>query len=249
MKRFICLLFALSFISVISYAENIDFVGVWVSNRETSDGDTIINYFHLFEDNTAYYSAEKYNTSSKYHESSFHFCTWQYNGEELIFTFTNENNTVLSYYVVNESCFALDKNGKYNPFAKVNYSFKSPKETQEADRDPVGMWSFYWDAQSLNKQLGSKRMSFDINAINLYLFSNGSAYMTNCSVVDGDPDFSRGALDGLWIGNAEDMTIRVGEQTYKAWIDDDGRLFLKMTDSMAFIYTKIKNYDYKEGTL
>ena len=116
--------------------------------------------------------------------------------------------------------------------------------------DPVGMWSFYWDARKLNEALGSKnRMSFDIQCYDLYLFDDGSAYMTKCDVLNGKADFSLGALSGLWIGDASEMTIRIEDTTYKAWIDDSGSLFLKMTDAMALIFTKIESYNYKDGMI
>ena len=116
--------------------------------------------------------------------------------------------------------------------------------------DPAGMWSFYWDARELNESLGSKnRMSFDIQCYNLYLFDDGSAYMSSCDVLNGKANFSLGALSGVWIGDNNDMTIRVGDQTYKAWIDEEDRLFLKMTDKMAFIFTRISSYNYKEGKI
>ena len=122
--------------------------------------------------------------------------------------------------------------------------------SEESAASPVGMWSFYWDARELNESLGSKnRMSFDIQCYNLYIFDDGSAYMTSGNIRDGKTDFSMGALSGIWIGDANEMTIRVGNQTYKAWINESDRLFLKMTDSMAFIFTRISSYDYKEGTI
>lgn len=113
--------------------------------------------------------------------------------------------------------------------------------------DPVGMWSFYWDARELNESLGSNRMSFDIESYNLYLFDDGSAYMSNCDVVNGKANFSLGALSGVWVGDDTELTIRVGDQTYKAWIDENDRLFLKMTSNIAFIFTRISSFNYKDG--
>lgn len=122
--------------------------------------------------------------------------------------------------------------------------------SEEPVASPDGMWSFYWDARELNESLGSKnRMSFDIQCYNLYIFDDGSAYMTSVDIRDGKTDFSMGALSGIWIGDASGMTVRVGDRTYKAWIDESDRLFLKMTDRMAFIFTRIPSYDYKEGKI
>lgn len=119
-----------------------------------------------------------------------------------------------------------------------------------AETDPCGMWSFYWDARELNKLLGSGRMSFDMQFYNLYLFEDGSAFMTTGSLKNGKYDFKDGQeISGVWIGDAAGMTIRVGDGTYKAWIDDKDRLFFKMTDKMANIFYRVPLYNYEEGFL
>lgn len=117
--------------------------------------------------------------------------------------------------------------------------------------DPVGMWSFYWDTKEYNELFkGTKaEMSDDIMCYNLYLFSDGSAYMTNGSGSTDRMNFSYGALSGVWIGDQNDLTIRVKDNTFKAWIDESDRLFLKMTDSIAFLFFRIPSYDYTEGKI
>ena len=128
--------------------------------------------------------------------------------------------------------------------------FSSSEEpAPEIQFSPVGMWSFYWDARQLNKTLGKNKMSFEIQAYSLYLLDNGSAYMQQANVKTDGSDFSPLLLSGIWIGDASDMTIRVGESTFKAWIDSTGKLYLKMTDDMATVFQHIENFDYNEGML
>lgn len=118
------------------------------------------------------------------------------------------------------------------------------------DQNPRGMWSFYWDARELNVMLGSSRMSFDILFYNLYLFEDGSAFMTTGSLKNGKYDFKNGReISGVWLGDAAGMTIRVGDNTYKAWLDDRDRLCFKMTDKMIYIFNRVPLFNYKEGFL
>lgn len=119
-----------------------------------------------------------------------------------------------------------------------------------SESDPCGMWSFCWDARELNDQLGSNRMSFDQQFYNLYLFEDGSAFMTFGSLKNGKYDFKDGReISGVWIGDATELTIRVGDGTHKAWIDDQDRLFFQMTDTMAYIFYRVPLYNYEEGLL
>ena len=110
------------------------------------------------------------------------------------------------------------------------------------DQDPCGMWVFYWDARSLP-------MSFDIQAYSLFLLEDGSAYMQHAQVKNGKNKITPDLISGVWIGDASELTIRVSDNIYKAWIDSSGRLFLKMTDSMAYVFTKVPLYNYEEGIL
>ncbi len=109
-------------------------------------------------------------------------------------------------------------------------------------QDPCGMWVFYWDARDLP-------MSFDIQAYSLFLMEDGSAYMQHAHTKNGRNKITPDLISGVWIGDASELTIRVADNTYKAWIDDSGRLFFKMTDSMAYIFTKVPLYVYEEGIL
>lgn len=111
----------------------------------------------------------------------------------------------------------------------------------EENTSPVtGKWSCYFDIASLGEAY-LKVMSYSLMVYDLYLFENGSAYMTNLSIdkKTGKPDFSFGALDGVWIGDSSDMTIKVGSQTYKASISEDGYLLLYMTKSVPMAFVRV----------
>ena len=133
-------------------------------------------------------------------------------------------------------------------FSIVSFA-EEPEIIIEEEYSPVGMWSFYWDAWQLNKTLGSKGMSFEIQAYTLFLLDNGAAYMQQAYVKKDKSDFTPLMLSGIWLGDMHDLTIKVGDSTFKAWIDSTGRLFLKMTDEMATIFQHIDSYDYNEGMI
>ena len=117
--------------------------------------------------------------------------------------------------------------------------------------DVTGKWSMYVDATRLSDDLRAV-FQYDLLVYDLYLFRNGAAYMTKLDIKKGtnDPDFSYGALSGIWIGDAEDMTVRVADQTFKAKISDDGYLLLYITEKLPFPMVKVETTDrfYKELT-
>ena len=133
--------------------------------------------------------------------------------------------------------------------AKIAEEDQEKEDDVHSDTSPVGMWSFYWDARQLNKALGNNAMNFDIKSNSLFLLDSGAAYLQQATVKDGKEEFYPELLSGMWIGNAEDLTIKIDDMTFKAWIDNSDRLFFKMTDSMASIFNRVTPYDYKEGFL
>ena len=75
--------------------------------------------------------------------------------------------------------------------------------------------------------------------MDLYFMDNGAVYMTNASAPKGkEPEFSAGALSGLWIGSADDISMRIGDQTYKAHITEDGYLAVYMTKALPMLFRK-----------
>ena len=112
--------------------------------------------------------------------------------------------------------------------------------SESSNTQICGKWSCYFDATQLS-QASQDVLDFSLLVYDLYLFDNGSAYMTNLTIhkKTQKPEFSYGALTGVWIGNQSDMSIRVGDQTYKAEITDDGYLLLYMTKALPLPFVHV----------
>ena len=113
---------------------------------------------------------------------------------------------------------------------------------EEATYDFCGKWSFYWDLRELPEEL-QKVMDDSIMSYELYLFPDGSANMTSMSMSKKSKiDFSRGALDGVWLNSGNDLVIRVGTVTYKAeYIDNVLNVYF--TDKIYFPFVHIDQTD------
>ena len=98
-----------------------------------------------------------------------------------------------------------------------------------------GKWSVYFDVREINKTLLQKA-DFDIRAIDLYIFENGSCYISTFEIKDGtlSPNTT---ISGIWIGDEKDITMRFGEQVYKASIDYVGVLTLQ---TMNYAYKMLR---------
>lgn len=105
-----------------------------------------------------------------------------------------------------------------------------------------GKWSFYWDNSDLPIALKNV-LDYNVLSYELYIFDDGSAYMTKLSIdKNGKPDFSRGALSGIWLSDGNAFTIRVDTNTFKAFIEDD-IMKLYMTEKIYFPFVHIDQSD------
>ena len=125
-------------------------------------------------------------------------------------------------------------------FVLVLVIFFSFASAESPGSSVVGMWSFYWDARDLP-------MSFDVQAYTLYIMEDGTAYMQKATVKNSKDNFSPDLITGVWLGDASNLLINIGNGTHKAWLDDSGRLFFQMTDDMAYIFSRVPLYNYEEG--
>lgn len=257
MKKFLAVtIFLMVLMSTVSVAEQ-TCIGSWANVCETDDSETILTAFRLFPDHSVAYVSQRFPDG----DNMSGMFTWE--EVENNFRILSDKGQIIGEFFPLNKNRVEDKQG--NMFAKISFEYvaetvpsaiASPtpvvteqEEKKKADLDPVGKWSFYWDARELNRLLGADRMSFDIQSYDLFLLDNGAAYMQKASVKNGKEDFSADMLSGIWLGDASDLTIRVGELTYKAWIDASGRLFWKTTDQMAMIFNRTDFYNYEEGFL
>ena len=116
--------------------------------------------------------------------------------------------------------------------------------SEEANPSIIGKWSFYFDIASLPEEF-QEVMDNSLLVYDLYLFADGSAFMTNMDISKKTqtPDFSYGALSGVWLGTPESFVVRIGSSgTYDAKIED-GYLLLYMTKALPLAFVKVDTTD------
>ena len=121
----------------------------------------------------------------------------------------------------------------------VLFCFSVSSIAEEPDPALIGKWSFYYDITQQIPEI-QEVMSSSLVVYDLYLFKDGSAYMTSMDVSKKTekPDFSFGALSGVWLGSADSFMIRIGFQTYKSSLQDEF-LYLYMTQSLPLAFVKV----------
>ena len=109
------------------------------------------------------------------------------------------------------------------------------------DPDPsiVGKWSFYFDISKQSQSVQAV-MDYSLMVYDLYLFENGSAHLTSMTVKkkSSSPDFSYGALSGVWLGNADNFVVGISGSSYRACIKDDC-LLLYMSETLPLAFVKV----------
>ena len=103
-----------------------------------------------------------------------------------------------------------------------------------------GKWSVYFDLREYNKT-ALQPVDFDVQSLDLYIYENGACYISIFKIKDGAvvPD---SILSGIWIGDEKDITMRFGEQVYKASIDYMGVMTLQ-TMTVAFKMIRVDAAD------
>lgn len=113
-----------------------------------------------------------------------------------------------------------------------------------------GKWSFYWDITKMpaavQKVLDNSLVSYE-----LYFFDNNAVYMTEMHRLKNSdvPTFSYGALSGLWMGEADDLTVMIKDKVYKAEINENGNLLFYMTSKIAFHFVRVDSNAYMESEI
>ena len=255
MKKMLLLLALLLFLcSLASAADVPGYVGTWALSTEFMEGKYDLTILQVNQDHSLFFSSQWFFTGQEKPGLDNKYVAQWSAIDDHSFRMEDSSGLYSGEFVLESENRLVDDSGLvYSRIGAIPVTdFKAVTEQEEkkkADLDPVGKWSFYWDARELNRLLGADRMSFDIQSYDLFLLDNGAAYMQKASVKNGKEDFSADMLSGIWLGDASDLTIRVGELTYKAWIDASGRLFWKTTDQMAMIFNRTDFYNYEEGFL
>ena len=257
MKKFcLCSLLVLLFLSVLSFtaADDNPFLGLWVDTDYSMTADyQYITAISIRENGKAFFVSDKFYDFDTQGMSDLRVYDWETDGNKLSLKNVETGATFWELYLfeTDHRYLSFFDSGIAERFQHVPYVFieKEPSQTSAASTvDPVGKWSFFWDARDLVDSRGKKVMSFDMLSYDLYLFDDGSAYLTNMDYKDNKPNFSYGALSGVWLNSGSTIMIKVGPQTLSAVLADDGRLYVYMNnDTSAWIFNKTPFYNYLEG--
>ena len=253
-KALFLLLGLLLFVSFSSADESPAYLGTWAVSTEFMEGKTDLTILKINPDHSVFYSSQWFFAGKENPGlDSKYVATWEESGDDSFRIVLSDGNVSDGYRLSSENKLVSPSGLFYSRVGDIPYEdftlLTKNNTVTSVDMDPVGKWSFYWDARELNKILGKNRMSFEIQSYDLFLLDNGAAYMQKATVKRGKEDFAADMISGMWIGDAADLTIKLADMTYKAWISNDGRLYLKMTDQMASIYNKTPLYNYEEGFL
>lgn len=101
--------------------------------------------------------------------------------------------------------------------------------SETVESNPVGRWT----VASSYDELSSNYM---FAKTDLFLFEDGNAFRLSVQKVRTENDLKLFYDNGLWMGNSEDLIIRVGKDMFTAYIDD-GSLWVKKgeNDPVQFI--------------
>lgn len=115
-----------------------------------------------------------------------------------------------------------------------------------------GRWVFYWDTRPMNETYnnGNPMMSFLTLSYDLFFHEDGSLSMVSASMdKSGKFTLQYPAADGLWMVSPEgDVTIRTLNNTFKARLDDAGRLLVYFTEEVPYPFIKVASYDFISET-
>lgn len=253
MKRFFCLLLVLLFLPLVSFADNNPFVGVWIYHAPSSMNSRKIIVYQIDEHNNVYYSSQVFylDGSPASIESAVYSC--EYSGNCVIIK--SGDSVIKELYRVSDYCLSSDKSKTYGfyylsiekqeTYKAITAPDPNPVPVVSSDpvnNDPCGKWSFYYDIREWPKSLLDV-IDNPVQSFELYLFPDGSANFTEMTInKKGKVDFSYGALSGVWLGDGDNLVIRVGSSTYKATMVD-GSLHLHFTEKISLPFVRIDQTD------
>ena len=255
MKRFSALILCLLFVPLAVSAETVSdsfYVGTWVLTQPLNGGNGItVTYLELTEDHQAYFSLLTIHNDGSEDFNRSGVKTWTASGDKVLVRIGE--NAKLYLKVKDQNTLQDDQYRPQDLYVRVGSSPQAAAAIAESGGmitgDLCGKWSHYWDARDLNAALGSHRMNFDIRSYDLFLLDDGSAYLETVSGTGGTFSSGGALLPGSWTLSEGVITLSLGTEEYRAWLDASGRLFLRMADSMALIFEKTNNYNYEEGLL
>ena len=253
MKRFLCLLLVLAFLPALAFAKDDRYVGVWIHSSASGVGSRKIITYQIDENRRVYYSRQEYhlNGAPASFESAIYTC--EYTGSSV--RIMDGDTLFKELYFASDYCLSSDPRKTYGFYHRAlesqdDYDLAvapTPEPVVTPDpsipnNDPCGKWSFFMDAHNLSESYRSALHTLAFS-LELYIRPDGSAYLTKMSVDQNDKvDYSAGALSGIWISSGNDLVIRLGDITYRAYMEN-GILNLNFTDAIVFPFSRVDQTD------
>ncbi len=93
----------------------------------------------------------------------------------------------------------------------------------DVDLSPVGRWSVDSDYSTMHDNYMFAKTDF-------FFFEDGSIYRVSITKKRKENRLEIGYDDGVWIGDKDQLSIRVGKDVFQANIDDAGFLYVSKDD-------------------
>ena len=248
MKKFICALLAVLMLPLFALAADYpeeSYLGAWTQVWKSGVTSRRVSTILLEEKGRAFYIVENLSDDNSA-EVDVKVLTWSVDGHVL--TFRQEDGTENKLYRLNDFQLSVDDAGIYQLFFnRVYYSdleYDSVANPTPApspvpvNLDPCGKWTYYTGATDLNKVVithDTGVLSFD-----LFFFADGSVYLTQGYMKKNKLNYFLENLSGIWIGDHADMTFKISDGSYKAWITDDGIMHVRFPSGSVYLFTRVE---------
>lgn len=106
--------------------------------------------------------------------------------------------------------------------------------SSEIDLSPVGRWT-------IDSNYSTMHDNYMFSKTDFFLFEDGSVYRVSITKNKKENDLQIGYDNGVWIGDSNELSIRVGKDIFKAYIDGSGFLFIIKGDNAPLRFFRISD--------
>ena len=106
----------------------------------------------------------------------------------------------------------------------------------DVDLSPVGRWSISSDYSTMHD-------NFMFSKTDFFFFEDGSVYRVSITKNKKENRLDIGSDDGIWVGDKDLITIRIGKDIFQANIDDEGFLYISKSDMNPLRFFRVIDPD------
>jgi hypothetical protein len=103
----------------------------------------------------------------------------------------------------------------------------------DPDYNPVGRWTIADKYNDIPNGYMFPKTDF-------FIFDDGTVYRVSITKKNHENELTLAYDNGIWVGDRSDMTIKTGKDTFKAYIDDNGFLFVIKDGSDPIRFMRVK---------